>query len=103
MHLVQVEVPATSHALAAALPLRLTQQQAGAELARLTALLVQQPSTPATLDAQALQVFDSSALALLLELRRRLLAQGKTLQIQHWPPRLLALASLYGVSELLHV
>jgi phospholipid transport system transporter-binding protein len=53
------------------------------------------------LDAQALQEFDSSALAVLLELRRACLRLGKQLTIEGAPERLMHLASLYGVRALL--
>ena len=52
-------------------------------------------------DASALQQFDSSVLAVLLGLRRALLAQGAALTVQGLPPRLRDLATLYGVAELL--
>ena len=52
-------------------------------------------------DAASLRVFDSSAVAVLLELRRLLRAEGKTLQVRHWPRRLESLMGLYGVNELL--
>lgn len=52
-------------------------------------------------DASALQQFDSSVLAVLLALRRALLAQGATLTVQGLPARLRALANLYGVADLL--
>jgi phospholipid transport system transporter-binding protein len=52
-------------------------------------------------DAAALQRFDSSALAVLLEFRRECLAQGKTLALQGLSGRLADLAVLYGVAELL--
>jgi phospholipid transport system transporter-binding protein len=48
-----------------------------------------------------LQRFDSSALAVLLELRRESLAQGKSLAIQALPGRLRDLATVYGIAELL--
>jgi phospholipid transport system transporter-binding protein len=53
------------------------------------------------LDAGRLQHFDSSALAVLLALRRHLLERRQSLVVQHVPPRLLELATLYGVDELL--
>ncbi len=52
-------------------------------------------------DASALQQFDSSALALLLECRRLALAGGKAFSVQRAPELLLRLASLYGVAELI--
>jgi phospholipid transport system transporter-binding protein len=39
----------------------------------------------------------------LLELRRRLLAQGKSLELKNPPQRLRDLVALYGVGELLAV
>jgi phospholipid transport system transporter-binding protein len=55
----------------------------------------------ARLDASALQTFDSSALAVLLAVRRRVLSVGAQLRIVGLPQRLRDLATLYGVSELL--
>lgn len=49
----------------------------------------------------ALQRFDSSALAVLLELRRQCQSVGKQLQVTGLPKQLLDLAGLYGVAELL--
>ena len=51
-------------------------------------------------DAAALVQLDTAAIALLLELRRRAEAQGRLLQIVNVPPRLHALATLYGVDAL---
>jgi phospholipid transport system transporter-binding protein len=56
---------------------------------------------PVPLDASALENFDSSALAVLLGLRRVLRAQGQSLQLLGMPPRLSELARLYGVLDLL--
>ena len=53
------------------------------------------------IDASALTVFDTSALALILEARRRAHQRGKTLVVHGAPPKLLQLAQLYGVEELL--
>jgi phospholipid transport system transporter-binding protein len=44
---------------------------------------------------------DSSAVALLLEWRRRALAKGKQLAFVNLPANLLALAELYGVTDLI--
>ena len=52
-------------------------------------------------DASALQQFDSSALAVLLECRREALAHGQASRWHSLPPRLRELAALYGVAELL--
>lgn len=56
--------------------------------------------SPAVLDAAPLQHFDSSALALILGLRRHCQATGRTMQVQGLPERLKGLAKLYGVAEL---
>ncbi len=53
------------------------------------------------IEASKLQSFDSSALALLLDLRRGAVAAGARLQVHNAPPRLTQLATLYGVNELI--
>jgi phospholipid transport system transporter-binding protein len=83
-----------------ALPAVLTHTQAGLCLEQLAADIARGPRH-VVLDAQALQDFDSSALAVLLELRRACLRLGKQLTIEGAPARLMHLASLYGVSALL--
>lgn len=83
------------------LPERLTLAEADQTLARLGGELTSQSEATVVVNAGSLQVFDSSALSVLLELRRRLLTQGKALQVSGWPRRLEDLASLYGVHELL--
>ena len=52
-------------------------------------------------DAGGLQQFDSSALAILLACRRQALAAGKTFAVLGAPERLLQLADVYGVAELI--
>ena len=52
-------------------------------------------------DASALTEFDSSALAVLLACRRQARSIGQSFRVQHMPPKLQELASLYGVSALL--
>ena len=83
-----------------ALPAVLTHAQAGPCLEGLCAALAVGP-LQVVLDAQPLQDFDSSALAVLLELRRACLRRGKHLHIQGAPERLMHLAALYGVRALL--
>lgn len=58
-------------------------------------------AAPVVADASALQHFDSSALAVLLECRREALALGMTFAVHGLPERLRSLASLYGVEDLL--
>ncbi len=53
------------------------------------------------IDLAALDVFDSSALALLLDLRRAAISDGKQLAIHNAPAKLTQLAVLYGVNELI--
>jgi phospholipid transport system transporter-binding protein len=60
-----------------------------------------EPSASITVDASALVRFDSTALAVLLELRRVAMAAGKALVLQAVPSRLLDLARLYGIDGLL--
>jgi phospholipid transport system transporter-binding protein len=87
--------------MALALPERLTLDNAAPTLHQLGQRLSATPGPVVALDAAALQGFDSSAIAVLLELRRQGLAQGKTLHVQNWPERLQGLVALYGVDELL--
>lgn len=54
-----------------------------------------------SVDASALDVFDSSALAALLGVARLVHQQGGHLHWHGMPSRLRELATLYGVSELL--
>lgn len=56
---------------------------------------------PVLVDASALSDFDSSALAVLLGLRRVAKAQGRTVQVAGMSARLRELATLYGVLDLL--
>jgi phospholipid transport system transporter-binding protein len=83
------------------LPEELTHAQAGACARMLGQALRSDASNPAVCDASALRQFDSSALAVLLECRREALALGKGFAVAGMQPELRALASLYGVSELL--
>lgn len=83
------------------LPEQLTLPEAAQTLERLRQALLAQGGAPVVLDAAPLKVFDTSAVAVLLELRNAVLAQGKSLQISGMPQRLQALVTLYGVAELL--
>lgn len=87
-----------------ALPAQLTLRQARAALETLLQTLRGQTlrgQTQVVCDASALQVFDSSALAVLLECRRHALAAEKTFAVRALPPALAGMATLYGVAELL--
>jgi phospholipid transport system transporter-binding protein len=82
------------------LPAELTHAHAAACCRMLAQGLRAEPAAVVA-DAGAVERFDSSALAVLLECRRDALALGKTLSVKAMPPRLRELAGLYGVAELL--
>jgi phospholipid transport system transporter-binding protein len=86
------------------LPANLQHDQAQACLAQWVAQLAQWPGDlppEVTLDASQLTEFDSSALAVVLGLRRVLTQKGRVLRVEGMTPRLRELASLYGVMDLL--
>ena len=83
------------------LPPQLTHGQASACLQLLLQGLKADSSTQVVIDCTALQRFDSSALAVLLECRRQASALGKTFALKALPPALASLAQLYGVQQLL--
>jgi phospholipid transport system transporter-binding protein len=60
---------------------------------------VEQGSGALVIDASALKNFDSSAIATLLELRRR--APGRDFSVSGAPTAMVELATLYGVADLL--
>ena len=74
---------------------------ASAGFARGLLQAVQSQPAGVVADASALQQFDSSALAVLLECRRQALAAGKAFSVCGAPARLRELASLYGVEALI--
>ncbi|MES2583991.1 MAG: STAS domain-containing protein [Pseudomonadota bacterium] len=83
------------------LPVELTHGQAKACLAALVAGLDAEAASPVVVNATALGRFDSSALAVLLELRRACIRGGKALVVQGLPSHLSDLATLYGIEGLL--
>jgi len=83
------------------LPADLTRNQASACLQMLVQGLKALSGVAVVVDATALARFDSTALAVLLELRRESQAQGKNLRIRALPDRLRDLATVYGIAELL--
>ena len=85
------------------LPATLMHHTATNCLAELLQAVRAEVSVNVTVDAAGLERFDSTALAVLLELRRMALSLGKTLTLQAVPPRLADLARLYGIAELLQV
>jgi phospholipid transport system transporter-binding protein len=85
------------------LPASLIHAQANACLTQWVAQLKAQPLSTESVqvDVSALQDFDSSALAVLLGLRRELMASGRQLVVLGMTARLRELATLYGVVDLL--
>ena len=82
------------------LPVELTHDQAKSCLAQLSVGLEGEGASM-VVDTKALERFDSSALAVLLELRRVCLRAGKSLVVQGSPKHLTDLATLYGIEGLL--
>ncbi|MFY8044749.1 MAG: STAS domain-containing protein [Rhodoferax sp.] len=82
------------------LPSTLTHDVAQDCLAALRSGLQAEPQT-IVVDGAALQRFDSSALAVLLELRRECARIGKQFSVRSLPQRLRDLAALYGIEGLL--
>jgi phospholipid transport system transporter-binding protein len=83
------------------LPAELTHDQAPACARMLAQALRSEAGASVVAEAGALQRFDSSALAVLLDCRREALAIGKSFTVLHLPARLRELATVYGVAELL--
>ncbi|WP_295500707.1 STAS domain-containing protein [Limnohabitans sp. Rim8] len=83
------------------LPATLLHDQADACLAQWVTQLPPVLPPAVSLDASELSEFDSSALAVLLGLRRVLIHKGTALRVEGMPQRLRELASLYGVMDLL--
>lgn len=81
------------------LPATVTFAQAAA-LARGLSEQSRSASGEVTLDATALEVFDSSVLSVLLQCRRDATARGQKWATVGLPERLRQLAQLYGISEL---
>ena len=82
------------------LPDELIHARANACLADLTAKIAAEPA-PVQVDAAALRRFDSSALAVLLELRRACSRADKTMVVRGLPDGVRDLAVLYGIEGLL--
>jgi phospholipid transport system transporter-binding protein len=53
------------------------------------------------IDCSALKDFDSTVLTVLLAWQKKLLAEGKSISIEHAPEKLKVLAGVYGVAALL--
>lgn len=85
------------------LPPELTHRQASACLRLLLQGLQALQGPRLVVDAGPLVVFDSSALAVLLECRREALNRGKDFAVKGLPAGLASMADLYGVDGLLPV
>jgi phospholipid transport system transporter-binding protein len=83
------------------LPPELTHRQATACLGMLLQGLKVHREPAVMVDAHALTVFDTSALAVLLECRRDAVSVGKSFTVQGLPSALMGMAGLYGVDALL--
>jgi phospholipid transport system transporter-binding protein len=83
------------------LPSRLTSENAMLCAEQAAAALVQSAGAQFVVNAKALQQFDSSAIVVLLDLRRRAASLGKQIVLHSVQPRLADLANLYGVSRVL--
>ncbi len=76
-------------------------EQGSEMLGLLDAALAAEASGTLSIDASALVNFDTSTLALLLEAERRAKALGRDIAVTGVPHKLVELARLYGVEELL--
>lgn len=83
------------------LPQTVTLREAQDTLRMLSQALQRDGGEALTLDASPLRELDSGALAVLLECKRLAQAWGKGFAVHGAPPKLLELAKLYGVDQLL--
>ena len=83
------------------LPETITAREAGDTQRLLSQALKKEPGHDIVIDASNLGQFDSAALAVLLECQRLAVAWGKGFSVRGTPPKLAALAKLYGVDVLL--
>jgi phospholipid transport system transporter-binding protein len=83
------------------LPSTLTLREARDTQRMLAQGLQGEPAGGMVISASGLQHFDTSALAVLLECQRLAQAFGRVFELRDVPPKLAALAKLYGVDGLL--
>jgi phospholipid transport system transporter-binding protein len=83
------------------LPASVTAREASDTSRLLTQAIKGETDSAVVVDASNLQQFDSSVLAVLLECERAADAWGKPFSLRNAPPKLAALAKLYGVDALL--
>ena len=85
------------------LPATVTLSEARDALRMLAQALKREPDTHVVIDASGLQQFDSSVLTVLMECQRLAQAWGKGFSVRHTPPKLAALARMYGVDSLVQL
>ena len=85
------------------LPAALTLRDARSALATLEPAIAQADEATITVDAAALSQIDSASLAVLLQCRRLAEERQRGFEVLNAPARLVDLARLYGVAELLHM
>lgn len=83
------------------LPQTITAREAGDTQRLLSQALKNEPGRDIVVDASNLRQFDSAALAVLLECQRLAVGYGKGFGMRGVPPKLAALAKLYGIDVLL--
>ncbi len=88
-------------ALSIPLPQTLMLHSARQALDQLSTSIAEHTGSTIHLDASTLTRFDSAALAVLIECARLARGAGQAFFIDHPPPKLTALAALYGLNELL--
>jgi len=88
-------------AMVLTLPARLTHDNANGVLVDFLAQIAKSASNQVRIDAGALDQFDSSALAMVLACRRRIIARGGDFSLVSAPARIEQLARVYGIDRLL--
>lgn len=83
------------------LPAALTLRDARSALATLGPAIAEADASTIVVDASALTHIDSASLAVLLQCRRLAEARQRGFELHNAPPKLVDLARLYGVAELL--
>jgi phospholipid transport system transporter-binding protein len=86
-----------------ALPAALTLRDARSALATLEPAIAGADAPVISIDASALSQIDSASLAVLLQCRRLAEQRQRGFEVRNAPARLVDLARLYGVAELLHL
>lgn len=85
------------------LPAALTLRDARTALASLGPAIEASSDSAIVIDAGALAQIDSASLAVLLQCRRLAEGRQRGFEVRNTPPKLVELAKLYGVAELLGI